>query len=239
MTHLPSPNSLLQQLQQAAPNLALAGERVELQPGPWPGPHDAGDDSLYFPETGLLALSMPPSVYGSQSAARTGLGLMGIHGVWSPNQAQESDFAVEVLVPGHAIRVPHSALRAGDRPLATWWLRVARSNQHLMAQMARMAMCAQNHRPSQSLASWLLLAQHHMDASPIQMPLQAWRDWLGWALAVWQSAWAALESRGAVALLGQGASPCIQIKALDVLSGLACPCHQMASLRDARQGLSG
>lgn len=239
MTHPPSPNSLMQHLHQAAPDLALACERVELQPGPWPGPQDAEDDSLYFPETGLLALSMSSALDDARAVTRTGLGLMGCHGVWSPRQAQESDFAVEVLVPGHAIRVSHSAVRAADRPLAPWWMRVAVSNQHLMAQMARMAMCVQNHSAPQSLASWLLIARHHRGARSLQMPLQAWRDWLGWSPAVWQSAWSALESQGALALIGPNASPCIEIKALDALSGLACRCHQMTSLYDAGPGSGG
>lgn len=231
-----STNSLMQRLQQAAPELLSACERVDLQPGPWPGPNDKASDSLYFPETGLLALSLPSPVGVSWTSHSARLALLGCHSVWSPRQAQDSDFLAKVLVPGHAMRVSNAVVRAVEVPLAKWWLQVAASNQQLMAQMARMALCVQNHSAAQSLASCLLMAQQNSCASPLQMPMLALRDWLGWAPDVWRSVCDALESQGAVALMGQGASATIQIKALGVLSGLACSCHQKSSVYDAGQG---
>ncbi len=196
------------------------------------------DDCLYFPETALLALSLPPSMGGSSTPQSARLALLGRHSVWSPRQALSSDFLAEVLVPGHAMRVSDSMVRAVKTPLATWWLQVATSNQHLISQMARMTLCAQKHSAPQSLASWLLMAQHNSGASPLQMPMVTLRDWLGWAPHTWQSAWGALESQGVVALMGQGLSAKIQIKALEA-SGLACACHQVAKLYDPGHGSWG
>ena len=225
----------MQRLQQAAPGLVPACGRVDLKPGPWPGPDGISDDCLYFPETALLALSLPSSKSGSSTPQSARLALMGRHSVWSPRQALSSDFLAEVLVPGHAMRVSDSVVRAVKTPLATWWLQVATSNQHLISQMARMTLCAHKHSAPQSLASWLLMAQHNSGASPLLMPMVTLRDWLGWAPDTWQSAWGALESQGVVALIGQGPSAKIQINALEA-SGLACACHQLAKLYDPGQG---
>jgi hypothetical protein len=228
----------MQRLQQAVPELVTACERVDLTPGPWPGPDGMNDDCLYFPETALLALSLPSSMGGSSTPQSARLALLGRHSVWSPRQALSSDFLAEVLVPGHAMRVSDSAVRAVKTSLATWWLQVATSNQHLISQMARMTLCAHKHSAPQSLASWLLLAQHHNPTSPLQIPMLALRDWLGWSSGAWQSAWDALESQGVVALTGQGPMAKIQIKALET-SGLACACHQVAKLYDPGQGSWG
>ena len=225
----------MQHLQQAAPELVSACERVDLKPGPWPGPDGMTDDCLYFPETALLALSLPSSAGGFSTAQSARLALLGRHSVWSPRQALSSDFLAEVLVPGHAMRVSDSVVRAVKTPLAKWWLQVATSNQHLISQMARMTLCAHKHSAPQSLASWLLMAQHNSGASPLQMPMVTLRDWLGWAPDTWQSAWGALESQGVVDLMGQGPSAKIQINALEA-SGLACACHQLAKLYDPGQG---
>ncbi len=225
----------MQRLQQAAPGLVPACGRVDLKPGPWPGPDGISDDCLYFPETALLALSLPSSKSGSSTPQSARLALMGRHSVWSPRQALSSDFLAEVLVPGHAMRVSDSVVRAVKTTLATWWLQVATSNQHLISQMARMTLCAHKHSAPQSLASWLLMAQHNSGASPLLMPMVTLRDWLGWAPDTWQSAWGALESQGVVALIGQGPSAKIQINALEA-SGLACACHQLAKLYDPGQG---
>jgi hypothetical protein len=229
----------MQRLQQAAPELVSACERLELKPGLWPGPDGTADGCLYFPETGLLALSFPSSARGFSTPQSARLALLGCHSVWSSRQAQDSDFLAEVLVPGHAMRVSEAALRAVDTSLAKWWLQVAASNQHLIAQMARLAMCAQNHSAPQSLASCLLIAQDNSSSMLLQMPMVAWRDWLGWASNAWQSAWDVLESQGAVTQMGQGESAKIQIKALGVLSGLACNCHQMVKRHDPGQGSWG
>lgn len=229
----------MQRLQQAAPELVSAFERVDLKPGPWPGPDGMTDDCLYFPETALLALSLPSSMGGGSSTPQSArLALLGRHSVWSPRQAFSSDFLAEVLVPGHAMRVSDSVVRAIKTPLATWWLQVATSNQHLISQMARMTLCAQKHSAPQSLASWLLMAQHISGASPLQIPMVALRHWLGWAPDTWQSAWTVLESQELVALMDQGPLAKIQIKALET-SGLACACHQVAKLYDPGQGSWG
>lgn len=229
----------MQRLQQAAPELVSAFERVDLKPGPWPGPDGVTDDCLYFPETALLALSLPSSMGGVSSTPQSArLALLGCHSVWSPRQALSSDFLAEVLVPGHAMRVSDSVVRAVKTPLATWWMQVATSNQHLISQMARMTLCAQKHSAPQSLASWLLMAQHSSGASPLQIPMVALRHWLGWAPDTWQSAWTALESQELVALMDQGPLAKIQIKALET-SGLACACHQVAKLYDPGQGSWG
>ena len=228
----------MQRLLQAAPELGSSCERVDLQLGPWSSPDGMADDGLYFPETGLLALSLslPSAAGGSSAPFSARLALLGCHSVWSPRQAQDSDFLAQVIVPGHAMRVSEAVVRAVEMPLANWWLQVAASNQHLIAQMARMALCTQNHSPPQSLASWLLTAQHNSGVTPLQMPMVVWRDGLGWAPDAWQSAWDALESQGAVAQVGQGASAKIQIKDLDGLSGLACGCHPMTPLYEPGQG---
>lgn len=228
----------MQRLQQAAPELVSACERVDLKPGPWPGPDGMNDEGLYFPETALLALSLPASMGGSSTPQSARLALLGRHSVWSPRQALSSDFLAEVLVPGHAMRVSDSVVRAVKTPLATWWLQVATSNQHLISQMARMTLCAQKHSAPQSLASWLLMAQHNSGASLLQIPMVALRHWLGWAPDTWQRAWGALESQGLVTLIGQGPLAKIQIKALEA-SGLACACHQVAKLYDPGQGSWG
>lgn len=236
MSPSPSTNSLMQQLHQAAPELTSACERVQLKPGPWPGPDVADDGCLYFPETGLLALSLPSPPGRSWGPRSTRLALFGCHSVWSPRQAQASDFLAEVLVTGHAMRVSDSVVRAVKVSLAKWWLQVAASNQHLMSQMARMALCAQKHGAPQSLASCLLMAQHNSAASPLQIPIAGLRDWLGWSPDAWRSACDVLESQGAVVLMGQGASATIQIQEVGRLSGLACACHQMVRLHDASPG---
>ncbi len=229
----------MQRLQQAAPELRSACERVDLKPGPWSSPDGMADDGLYFPETGLLALSLRSAAGGSSAPFGARLALLGCHSVWSLRQAQDSDFLAQVIVPGHAMRVSEAVVRAVEIPLADWWLQVAASNQHLISQMARMALCTQNHSAPQSLASCLLTAQHNSGVSPLQMPMVAWRDGLGWAPDAWQSAWDALERQGAVAQVGQGASAKIQIKDLEGLSGLACGCHPMTSLHDPGQGSWG
>ena len=235
----PSTNSLMQHLQQTAPELIPACERVALKPGPWPGPDGMGDDCLYFPETGLLALSLPASPGGPWASRSTRMAMFGCHSVWSPRQAQASDFLAEVLIPGHAMRVSDAVVRAAHVSLAKWWLQVAASNQQLMSQMARMALCAQKHSPTQSLASCLLMAQHNCCASPLQIPMAALRAWLDWSPDAWQSAWHALESQGAVALAGQGTSATIQIQEAERLSGLACACHQMVRHHDTGPGSRG
>jgi hypothetical protein len=226
----------MQHLLHAAPGLLSACERVELQSGPWPGPDAQDDDGLYFPETGLLALSLPTSGNRSKTAHSTRLALFGCHSVWSPRQALTSDFLAEVLVPGHAMRVSDAVLRSVDVPLAKWWMQVAASNQHLIYQMARMALCAQNHSPPQRLASCLLMAQLNSAARPLQMPMAAMRDWLGWPPDTWRNAWDALDSQGAVVQMGQGTSVTMQIKALGALTGLACSCHQMVRQYDPGKG---
>ncbi len=236
MIHPPSPNSLMQRLQQAAPELRSVCERVDLKPGPWSSPVGMADDGLYFPETGLLALSMRSATGGSSAPFSARLALLGCHSVWSPRQAQDSDFLAQVIVPGHAMRVSEAVVRAVEIPLANWWLQVAASNHHLISQMARMALCTKHHSAPQSLASCLLTAQHNSGVSPLQMPMVAWREGLGWAPDAWQSAWDALERQGAVAQVGQGASAKIQIKDLEGLSGLACGCHPMSPLYDPGQG---
>jgi hypothetical protein len=238
VTFSDSTNSLMQRLQQAAPELVSACERVDLKPGPWPGPDGKNDDCLYFPETSFLALSLPYSTGGSSTPQSARLALLGRHSVWSPRQALSSDFLAEVLVPGHAMRVSDSVVRAVKTPLATWWLQVATSNQHLISQMARMTLCAQKHSAPQTLASWLLMVQHNSGASSLQMPMVNLRDWLGWPPDTWQSAWHVLESQGVVTLMGQGPSAKIQIKALEA-SGFACACHQVAKLYDPGQGSWG
>jgi hypothetical protein len=228
----------MQRLQQTVPELVSACERVDLKPGPWQGPDGMNDDCLYFPETAFLALSLHSSTGGSSTPQSARLALLGCHSVWSPRQALSSDFLAEVLIPGHAMRVSDSAVRAVKTPLAKWWLQVAASNQHLISQMARMTLCAQKHSAPQTLASWLLMAQHNSGASPLQIPMVALRCWLGWAPDTWQSAWDALESQGVVALIGRGPSAKIQIKLVDA-SGLACACHQVARLYDPGQGSWG
>lgn len=170
----------MQRLLQAAPELGSSCERVDLQLGPWSSPDGMADDGLYFPETGLLALSLPSAAGGSSAPFSARLALLGCHSVWSPRQAQDSDFLARVIVPGHAMRVSEAVVRAVEMPLANWWLQVAASNQHLIAQIARMALCTQNHSAPQSLASWLLTAQHNSGVTPLQMPMLVWRDGLGW-----------------------------------------------------------
>jgi hypothetical protein len=229
----------MQRLQRAAPELGAACERVALKPGPWPSPNGQDDDGLYFPETGLLALSLRSATGGSSAPLGARLALLGCHSVWSPRQAQGSDFRAEVIVPGDAMRVSEAVVRAVDMPLAKWWLQVAASNQHLISQMARMALCTKHHSAPQSLASGLLTAQHNSGVRALEIPMVAWRDGLGWAPDAWQSAWDALERQGAVAQVGQGALAKIQIKALGVLSDLACGCHRMTQWHDPGQGSRG
>jgi hypothetical protein len=226
----------MQHLLRAAPELLSACERVALKSGPWPVSDGQDDDSLYFPETGLLALSLPAPGTRSWTPRSARLALLGCHGVWSPRQALNSDFLAEVLVPGDAMRVAESVVRSVDVPLAKWWMQVAASKQHLIHQMARMALCAHKHSPAQTLASCLLMAQFNSAARPLPMPMVALRDWLGWPPDAWQSAWDALDSQGAVVQVGQGATATIQIQALDTLTGLACACHPMVGLDDAGKG---
>lgn len=236
MIHTPSSNSLLQALQRWAPELRPACQRVDLLPGLWPGADNADGDDLVFPETGLLTLSWPSSVDGSRAPHSTQLAFLGCHSAWSPRQAKASGFLAQVLVPGHAMRVSEARVRASDVPLAEWWLQVAGSHQQLVAQMARMALCAQGHSAVQRLASCLLIARHHSATAALQMPVAALREGLGWTPQAWHSAWHALKSHDAVLLIGQGASASIQIKDLTALSGLACACHQTARRHDAGQG---
>ena len=236
MTELASNNSLLQRLQQLAPELLPACERVPLKVGPWPAQSAAGDGCMYFPDDSLLGLSASS---GAQQGVR--LALLGCHNMWSPQLALSTGLQAEVLVPGHALRLSEARVRAVGPPLAYWWLQEAASAQQLMAQMAHMVFCAKHHSAVQNLASWLWLAQHHSPHSPLHIPVQPWRAWLAWTPEVWKSAWDTLESQQAVALVQprpsrSGQTPPkpigldewgeIQVQALASLSAWACPCHQ-------------
>lgn len=131
MTELASNNSLLQRLQQLAPELLPACERVPLKVGPWPAQSAAGDGCMYFPDDSLLGLSASS---GAQQGVR--LALLGCHNMWSPQLALSTGLQAEVLVPGHALRLSEARVRAVGPPLAYWWLQEAASAQQLMAQMA-------------------------------------------------------------------------------------------------------
>lgn len=236
MIHTPSSNSLLQALQRWAPELGPACQRVDLQPGPWPGADPTDQDDLVFPETGLLSLSRPASVDVSRTPHSTPLAFLGCHSVWSPRQAQASGFLTQVLVPGHAMRVSEARVRASDVPLAEWWLQVAGSHQQLVTQMARMALCAQTHSAAQRLASCLLIARHHSATAALQMPVAALREGLGWTPQVWRSAWQTLESQGAVTQSGQGDSATLEVQSWTALSDGACACHPLVRRQDAAPG---
>lgn len=226
VTPPPTPNSLLRLLQQTAPERLSGAVRVRLSPGPWPEPSAASEGFLYFPEAGLLGLSVSAADGPVRQGSGVRLALLGHHQVWVPGQALDTPVQAQVLVPGHALRVPQALLHGTDKPLAAWRLQVAASSQKLMTQMARMAACAQHHSASQSLASWLLMARHHCRGDALQMPMRAWRDWLGLPPEVWDSAWQTLQAAGGVALRGQGPAARIQIGSPALLAGQACACHQ-------------
>ncbi len=221
MTHPASRNSLFQSLLQLAPELLSDCARVSLKAGPWPAELAEDDGCLYFPEDSLWGLSTSS---GAPQGVR--LALLGCHHVWSPQRACSSGLRAEVLVPGQALRVSESLVRAAGARTATWWLQEAASAQALLAQMARMVFCAQHHQAAQSLASWLLLAQQHSPSAALRLPERPWRAWLAWRPEVWQSAWDTLESQQAVALVRLEEGDVMALKALAPLSTLACPCHQ-------------
>lgn len=226
MTHPSSTNSLLQLLQKSSPEFMSAFERVSLVAGQWPEQAIGSDGFMYFPEDGLLALSVP-AADGVASAARgTRLALLGCHHVWSPGQMPGSRLQARVLVAGQAMRVSEAFLRRANSPLGLWWLQVAASTQKWMHQMAHMAACTLHHSASENLASWLLIARHNSPNGQLQIPLAALRDWLGMSAETWQGAWQGLQHQQALELVGQGASSTIQVKAPLALSGLACACHR-------------
>ena len=225
MTHPASRNSLFQRLIQLAPELSPDCERVTLKAGLLPAELTEGDGCMYFPDESLLGLT-------ASSTAQQGvsLALLGCHHVWSPQRARSIGLQAQVLLPGHALRVPEVLLRGAGPHLATWWLQEAASAQALLAQMAQMVFCVKHHQAEQSLASWLLLAQRHSQGVALHMPELPWRAWLGWTPEVWQRAWDTLESQQAVALVRSDEGGVIQLKDLTPLSSLACRCHQTHQL---------
>lgn len=228
VTPTPSTNALLRLLQQTAPERLADGVWVRLNAGPWSA-HAAGDDDgMYFPEDCLLGLSTQSAVRQSPVGPGVRLAVLGCHQVWVPGSAQAAGLHAQVLVPGHALRVPQALLDGAGQPLAAWRLQVAAGSQQLMAQMARMTLCAQRHSPSASLASWLLMARHHCRGDALQIPMTAWRDWLGLSPEVWDSAWQTLLVGGGVARVGEEAAAGIQVRSPGRLADLACACHQTA-----------
>lgn len=223
MTHPNSPNSLIQGLLLAAPELLSVLERVRLNAGPWP--KDSGDGShfLYFPENALLGLSSPPSPTGAPNAAP--LAWLGCQGVWSAQQALASGLQAQVMVAGWAVRVPEAALLAAEKLLSSWGLQMAASSQRLVSQMAQMSFCVRHHTSEQRMASWLLMAWQHSSGQVLQMPVASLQAGFSLAPDAWQQAWQSLHDQGAVSLTDQGAWAEIQSRLLPPLSGLACGCH--------------
>lgn len=224
LTHPLSPNTLVQSLLLAAPDLLPDLEPVRLERGPWTETRSGDAQFLYFPEDALLGVSAQPMPHPLPYALR--LSWLGCRSVWSPSQALASGLQAKVLVAGGAFRLPESALRVAGKPLAPWHLKVAASSQQLITQMAQVSFCARHHTAEQSLASWLLMAWYNCPGRALEMPVVSLEAGFGFAPEMWQRAWQSLHNQGAVALSDQGTLAEITPHLLAPLIRAACACYQ-------------
>jgi hypothetical protein len=215
----PSPNLLLSRLLQTTPEAAQQMERVILSPGTWPNLDSAdNEDHVYFPESGLLGL------FWSGTPLTMGMALLGCKACWWSGGL--SPLHMQVLQPGQARRIRWSVLQAQPQRYAPWLLQIAAASQHLVQQMAQMALCNQNHTRLQRLASSLLLVLNQKPDGDGQMSVAALAHWLACPASEVQAAAQTLQAQGALQLtVDAEAGTALRHLQPEVLARLACSCH--------------
>jgi hypothetical protein len=230
---LPSPNQLLSRLLQTTPEAAQHMERVILSPGTWPNLDPADiEDHVYFPESGLLGL------FWSGAPLTMGMALLGCQACWWSDGF--SPVQMQVLQPGHGQRIRWSLLQAQPQRYAPWLLQIATASQHLVQQLAQMALCTQNHTRLQRVASCLLVMLNQKPLGDGQMSVAELAHWLACPTSQIQAAAQTLQAQGALQIKQDaGAGTNLQQLQPRVLARLACSCHLRLAQGPGASGAAG
>jgi CRP-like cAMP-binding protein len=131
---------------------------------------------VFFPETGLVALSV--TMADGRTAGVTIVGSEGIVGI----AAALGDTAVmdaAVLVPGVAQSMPAERFRAAIRSSDGLRRTVDRYAMSLLGHLAQTVACNRLHSLDQRAARWLILARDRMGSSSFPLTQEAFADLLG------------------------------------------------------------
>jgi CRP-like cAMP-binding protein len=131
---------------------------------------------VYFPESGLVALSV--TMADGRTAGVTIVGSEGIVGI-SAAVGELGAMDAAVLVPGVAQTMPAEKFRAAVRSSESLRRCVDRYALGLLAHLAQTVACNRLHSLDQRAARWLLLARDRIGGSTFPLTQEAFADLLG------------------------------------------------------------
>lgn len=131
---------------------------------------------VFFPETGLVALSV--TMADGRTAGVTIVGSEGIVGV-SAALADTAVMDAAVLVPGVAQTLPAERFRAAIRSSESLRRTVDRYAIALLGHLAQTVACNRLHSLDQRAARWLILARDRMDSTSFPLTQESFADLLG------------------------------------------------------------
>ena len=151
-------------------------ERVRLDPERTLIHAHAPARRVFFPESGLVALSV--TMADGRTAGVTIVGSEGIVGL-SAALGETGVMDAAVLVPGVAQTMSAERFRAAMRSSETLRRCVDRYSIALLGHLAQTVACNRLHSLDQRAARWLLLARDRMNSSSFPLTQEAFADLLG------------------------------------------------------------
>jgi CRP-like cAMP-binding protein len=178
MPSMPEPGSdLLAALPRAdLDDLADDLELVRLEPGRSLLSAHQPIRRVYFPESGLIALTMT-----LPDGRTAGVSLVGREGVIGAGAAVGAPSLTDafVQVPGAALAIPAERFRAAFRRSAPLRTAIETYGFALEAHLAQTVACNRLHSLDQRAARWLLLARDRLGAETFPLTQEAFADLLG------------------------------------------------------------
>ena len=173
----------------------------------------------YFPLTAVVSLISTMESGASAEVALVGReGMIGLASVFG---TIESQTAALVLVPGLAVRVPITALRAARADHGTVRAVLDAYTQARFIQLGQTAACNRLHRVEARLARWLLEVHERIEGDELVVSQELIAGMLGIQRPTVSSALQGLQQDGALSRRGRT----IVITSRHTLEHHACECH--------------